>query len=116
MLRDRRKRSLQPGVRLWVRVDRARVFWRCRRGRPGYRRDGEEIFEYTCDTIGKLVAETTRHEFGGCFINRRREEVVGKGGQVGEFGEANIKGGNVRAVHLSTNAGKYCEDLRPRSV
>ena len=81
-----------------------------RRGRTGDRGDGEEILEHAGDTVGKLTTGTTGHEFGGCLVNRRREEVVGEGGQIGELGETSIESGDVRTIHLPA-AVEYCKSL-----
>lgn len=101
LLMDRCERGLQPGVRPQIRVDRARVFERHRRGRTRDLRDGEEVFEHTGDTVGGLITGTTRRKFVGCLVNGLREEVLREGGQVSEFGEANVESGNVWAIYLA---------------
>jgi hypothetical protein len=51
-------------------------------------------------TVGELITETARHEFISYLVNRQREEVVREASQVGTFGEASGKNGNVWAVYL----------------
>ena len=102
MLYDRRERSLQPDVCLWVGVDQARVFQRCRRGWTGDRRDGEEVFENPGSTVIELMNGTTGRDFLRPLVpTKHRGEVGGEGGQVRGFGESNVESCNVRAKDLA---------------